>query len=216
MDTVSDDFFLALAEISSALTGLFLVGIVLYIQVGYDKSERSRAVVEPYMRAATSITFIAYAIPVVVSLTLVSLPIAWSRWLYYGLLLGLVAVNVTTVATVRRVQQEMRLRLLVMIEVVGTVAVALMVVLPLATGGLAFTRDDLVPGLLLSLGVAFLGTWVLVLTLFDIARYERSRLASAASGDTADVVEQEGPRTGRARTGDPAARQPRAEEPRAE
>jgi hypothetical protein len=216
MDTVSDDFFLALAEISSALTGLFLVGIVLYIQVGYDKSERSRAVVEPYMRAATSITFIAYAIPVVVSLTLVSLPIAWSRWLYYGLLVGLVAVNVTTVATVRRVQREMRLRLLVMIEVVGTVAVALMVVLPLATGGLAFTREDLVPGLLLSLGIAFLGTWVLVLTLFDIARYERSRPASAASGGTADGVEQVGPRRGSVRSGDAAAPPPRAKEPRAE
>lgn len=216
METDSDGFFLALAEISSALTGLFLVGIVLYIQVGYDKSERSRAVVEPYMRAATSITFIAYAIPVVVSLTLVSLPIAWSRWLYYVLLLGLVVVNVSTVATVRRVQQEMRLRLLVMIEVVGTVAVALMVVLPLATGGLTFTRDDLVPGLLLSLGIAFLGTWVLVLTLFDIARYERSRPASAPSGDAAGVVEQEGPRTGRARNGDPAAPQPRPKEPRAE
>jgi hypothetical protein len=216
METVPDGFFLALAEISSALTGLFLVGIVLYIQVGYDKSERSRAVVEPYMRAATSITFIAYAIPVVVSLTLVSLPIAWSRWLYYGLVLGLVVVNVSTVATVRRVQREMKLRLLVMIEVVGTVAVALMVVLPLATGGLTLTRGDLVPGLLLSLGVAFLGTWVLVLTLFDIARYERSQPAPAASGDVGVADEQEGPRRGSVRSGDPAARQPRAKKPRAE
>jgi hypothetical protein len=216
MDTVSDGFLLALAEISSALTGLFLVGIVLYIQVGYDKSERSRAVVEPYMRAATSITFIAYAIPVVVSLTLVSLPIGWSRWLYYGLVLGLVVVNVSTVATVRRVQREIKLRLLVIIEAVGTVAVTLMVVLPLATGGLTLTRDDLLPGLLLSLGVAFMGTWVLVLTLFDIARYERSQPTPAASGDTGVADEQERPRRGSARTGDPAVRQPRAKKPRAE
>jgi hypothetical protein len=216
METVSDGFFLALAEISSALTGLFLVGIVLYIQVGYDKSERSRAVVEPYMRAATSITFIAYAIPVVVPLTLVSLPIAWSRWLYYGLVLGLVVVNVSTVATVRRVQREMKLRLLVMIEVVGTVAVALMLVLPLATGGFTLTRDDLVPGLLLSLGVAFLGTWVLVLTLFDIAGYELSQPTSAASGDAGVADQEEGPRRGPARTGDPPAQQPRPTKPRAE
>jgi hypothetical protein len=174
MNTVSDDFLLALAEIASALTGLFLVGIVLYIQVGYDKAERSRPVVEPYLRAATSITFIAYAVPVVVSLTLVSLPIGWSRWLYYGLVLGLVVVNISTVSTVRRLQQVIRLRLLVMIEVVGTVAVVLMIVLPLATGGVAFSRDNVVPGLLISLGMAFLGTWVLVLTLFDIARFERS------------------------------------------
>ena len=211
MDTVSDDFFLALAEISSALTGLFLVGIVLYIQVGYDKSERSRAVVEPYLRAATSITFIAYAIPVVVSLTLVSLPIGWSRWLYYGLVLGLVVVNVSTVSTVRRLQQEIRLRLLLMIEVVGTVGVALMIILPLATGGTTFSRDDLVPGLLLSLGVAFLGTWVLVLTLFDIARYERSQLGSQASVGVADNPAT--PRQGRSRPDNPAARKPQAQEP---
>lgn len=211
MDTVSDDFFLALAEIASALTGLFLVGIVLYIQVGYDKSERSRAVVEPYLRAATSITFIAYAIPVVVSLTLVSLPIGWSRWLYYGLVLGLVVVNVSTVSTVRRVQRELRLRLLVMIEVVGTVGVALMIILPLATGGTTFSRDDLVPGLLLSLGVAFLGTWVLVLTLFDIARYERSQLGSPASVGGADNPAT--PRQGRSRLDNQAARKPQAQEP---
>ena len=211
MDTVSDDFFLALAEISSALTGLFLVGIVLYIQVGYDRTERSRVVVEPYLRAATSITFIAYAIPVVVSLTLVSLPIGWSRWLYYGLVLGLVAVNVSTVSTVRRVQQEIRLRLLVMIEVVGTVGVVLMIILPLAGGGTSFSRDDLVPGLLLSLGVAFLGTWVLVLTLFDIARYERSQLAPPASVGVADNTAKLRPR--RSRPDDAAARKPQAPEP---
>ena len=199
MDTVSDDFFLALAEIASALTGLFLVGIVLYIQVGYDKTERSRAVVEPYLRAATSITFIAYAIPVVVSLTLVSLPIEWSRWLYYGLVLGLVVVNVSTVSTVRRVQRALRLRLLVMIELVGTVGVALMIILPLATGGTTFSRDDLVPGLLLSLGVAFLGTWVLVLTLFDIARYERSQPASPTPEATGVTDTPAKPLSGRAR-----------------
>ena len=184
---------------------------MLYIQVGYDKTERSRAVVEPYMRAATSITFIAYAIPVVVSLTLVSLPIEWSRWLYYGLVLGLVVVNVSTVSTVRRVQRELRLRLLVMIEMVGTVGVALMIILPLAAGGTTFSRDDLVPGLLLSLGVAFLGTWVLVLTLFDIARYERSQLGSPASVGVADNPAT--PRQGRSRPDNPAAQEPQAQEP---
>ena len=51
-----------------------------------------------------------------------------------------------------------------------------MVILPLATGGLSPEREDLVPGILLSLGIAFLGTCVLVLTLFDIARFERSEL----------------------------------------
>ena len=174
MNPIGDDFLLALAEISAALTGLFLVGMILYIQIGYERSERSRAVVEPYFRAATTITFIAYAIPVVVPLTLVAFPVAWSVVLYYALVVGLIVVNISTVSTVRRVQQELRLGLLVMIEVVGTVVIGLMVILPLATGGLTPEREDLVPGILLSLGIAFLGTWVLVVTLFDIARYERS------------------------------------------
>ena len=43
-------------------------------------------------------------------------------------------------------------------------------------GGFTPSRDELVPALLLSLGVAFLGTCVLVLSLFDIARFERSEL----------------------------------------
>ena len=179
MNPIGDDFLLALAEISAALTGLFLVGMILYIQIGYEKSERSRAVVEPYFRAATSITFVAYAIAVVVPLTLVALPLAWSLLLYYFLVVSLIIINISTVSTVRKVQQELRLNLLVMIEVVGTVVIGLMIILPLALGGLSPDREDLVPGILLSLGIAFLGTWVLVLTLFDIARYERANPPSS-------------------------------------
>ncbi len=68
------------------------------------------------------------------------------------------------------------LGLLLMIEVVGTAAVVLMVILPLATGGFSPDRKDFVPAILISLGVAFLSTCVLVLTLFDIPRFERSEL----------------------------------------
>ena len=191
MDPVNDDFFLAVAEISAALTGLFLVGMILYIQIGYDRQQRSRAVVEPYFRAATTITFIAYAIPVVVSLTLVALPIGWSWLLYYALVIGLIIADISTVSTVRKIQREMRLGLLTMIEVVGTAVIALMVILPLATGGLSPDRQDFVPGILLSLGVAFLGTWVLVVTLFDIARYERSVSEPQGHGnrDTAQSID---------------------------
>ncbi len=179
MDPVSDNLLVTLAEISAGLTGLFLVGMVFYIQTGYDRIERSREVVEPYFRAATTITFILYAIPLFVSLTLVALPIGWSRLLYLVMVVGLVVTDVTTVSTVRAVRRATRLGLLTMIEAVGTAAVAVMVILPLATGGFSPDREDLVPALLLSLGVAFLGTCVLVLTLFDIARLERSETPDA-------------------------------------
>ena len=179
MDPVSDTFLVSLAEIAAGLTGLFLVGMIFYIQTGYDRIERSRKVVEPYFRAATTVTFIAYAIPLFVSLTLVALPIGWSRLLFLILVLGLVVADVSTVTTVRTVRRATRLGLLTMMEVVGTAVVALMVILPLATGGLSPDREDLVPALLLSLAVAFLGTCVLVLTLFDISRLERSEAARA-------------------------------------
>lgn len=174
MDPVPDSFLIAVAEISAALIGLFLVGMIFYIQTGFDRLERSRPVVEPYFRAATLITFISFAIPLGVSLTLVSLPIVWSRLLYLALVVGLIVVDVSTVRAVRRSYRVTGLRLLVMMEVVGTAMVALMIILPLATGGLSPERDDLVPGILLSLAIGFLSTCVLVLTLFDIARFERA------------------------------------------
>jgi hypothetical protein len=176
MDPVSDSFLLTVASISAALIGLFIVGMIFYIQSGYESNERSREVVEPYFRAATAITLIAYAIPLTVSLTLVALPIVWSRLLLLVLVVALVIENVATVGTVRAVVRVAGLRLLAMIEIVGTVSVVIMVVLPLALGGLSPGREDLVPSILLSLGVAFLGTGVLVMTLFDIARFERSEV----------------------------------------
>ncbi len=174
MPAISDGFLLELASISAGLIGLFLVGMIFYIQTGYDRQERSRSVVEPYFRAATAITFIAFSIPLGVSLTLVALPIVWSRLLYAALLMGLIIVNVTTVSTVRAVEREVGLRLLTMVEVIGTIVIVAMIVLPLVAGGLSPDREDLVPSLLLALGVAFLGTCALVLSLFDIARFERS------------------------------------------
>ena len=183
MNPVSDGFLIAIAEISAALIGLFLVGMIFYIQTGFDRLERSRGVVEPYFRAATLITFISFAIPLGVSLTLVSLPIVWSRLLYVVLVFGLVLVDFSTIKAVRECVRVTGLRLLVMMEVVGTAVVALMVILPLATGGLRPDREDFVPALLLSLGIGFLSTCVLVLTLFDIARFERSGSLLGESDD---------------------------------
>ena len=190
MDPVSDQFLIAVAEISAGLTGLFLVGMIFYIQTGYDRLERSRDVVEPYFRAATTITFIAYGIPLGVSLALVALPIGWSRLLFLVLIVAFVVVDVATVSTVRNVVRLTGLRLLAAMEIVGTVAVALMVILPLVSGGLTPDREDLVPAILLSLGVAFLGTCVLVLSLFDIARFER---ADAPTPSDAEGDDEDGP-----------------------
>ena len=174
MDPVADDFLTTLAGISASLIGLFLVGMILYIQTGFERTERTRGVVEPYFRAATLITFISLALPLGVSLTLVVLPIDWSRLLYAALIAALIAADVKTVEAVRVCVRSTGLQLLWVMEVVGTVLVVLMAAVPLLTGGLSPGREDFVPGLLVSLGIGFLSTCVLVLTLFDIARIERT------------------------------------------
>ena len=176
MEPVTDGFLLTIASISAGLTGLFLAGMIFYISSGYDRHERSRQLVEPYFRAATLIVFIALFLPLSVSLTLVALPLVWSQILFVALVVGLVIADVSTVRTVRVLIRETGLWLLGMMEVVGTVAVVLMVAFPIWTGGLDPGREDLVPSILISLGVGFLSTCVLVLTLFDIARFERSEL----------------------------------------
>ena len=174
MDPVGDAFLLLVAEVSAGLIGLFLVGMIFYIQTGFSQLERSREVVEPYFRASTRIVLILYSIPLVLSLTLVALPIVWSRLMFLTLIVGLVAANVSTAVGVRPVLRVTGNRTLFINEVVGTGGVALMVILPLATGGFSPDREDLVPSMMISLGIAFLSTCVLVLTLFDIAQFERS------------------------------------------
>lgn len=159
---------------SAGLIGLFIVGMIFYVQTGFQRLERSRPVVEPYFRASTTIVLIVYSIPLGVSLTLVTLPVGWSRLLLAALLVSLVAANFTTVGELGPVMRATRSRLLLYNEIVGTIGVAIMVFLPFVLGGWTPGRDDLVPVLLLGLGLGFLSTCVLVLTLFDISAFERS------------------------------------------
>lgn len=188
MDPVADDALGTIADISASLIGLFLVGMIFYIQTGFDRVERSRDLIEPYFRAATLITFISLAIPLGVSLSLLTLPLGWSRLLYLTLVTALIAADVTTVRAVRACVRATGLRLLSIMEIVGTVMVVVIAGLPVTTGGLHPDREDFVPALLVSLGVGFLSTCVLVLTLFDIARLERTGLP----GDVDRSPAQEG------------------------
>lgn len=179
MEHVTDGTLLTIAEVSAALIGLFIVGMIFYVQTGFRLLEKSRDVVEPYFRASTRIVLIVYSIPLGVSLTLVTISIGWSRLLLLALLTALVAANVTTVGGLGPVMRATGSRLLLYNEIVGTLGVAAMALLPFVLGGWSPDRDDLVPVILLGLGLGFLSTCVLVLTLFDIAEFERSDGASS-------------------------------------
>lgn len=172
MRGVSDTFLLNVAEVSGALVGLFLVGIFFFVETGLGRLDKSREVLEPYFRAGTRIVLVLFAISLLLSLTLVVLEPTWNRLLFVVLSLVLLAANVDTAIRIRAVTRVTRSTALLANEVVGTAGVLVIVVLPWALGGLRPTRDDLTWAILLSFAAAFLSVCALVLSAFDIGRFE--------------------------------------------
>lgn len=183
MDVISDAFLLNMAEVSAALVGLFFVGIFFYMETGFRRSNQARDVIEPYFRASTRIVLVLFSIPLGVSLTLVALQPIWSRGLFALLSLGLVAANLDTAKRIRAVAKATRSTALLVNEVLGSVVVAAIIVVPWILGGLHPTREDLVWSILLAFATGFLSICTLILSAFDISRVE-----AAVSGGRAPVV----------------------------
>jgi hypothetical protein len=174
MRNVSDDFLLNMAEVSGALLGLFLVGVFFYLETGFRRLGREREVFEDYMKAGTRIVMLLFAIPLMMSLTMVVLEPAWNRVLFVVLSVALIAANVDSAIQIRDVQRVLRAPALVVNEIVGTLAVVLLVTIPWILGGLDPSREDLTWAVLLSFGTAFLSVLALVVSVFDIARAQRA------------------------------------------
>lgn len=173
MREVSDQFLLLMAEVSGTLIGLFLVGVFFYVETGFRQLDpATREVFVPYFRAGTRIVLILYALPLGLSLTLVVLGPVWNRLFFLLLSLMLVAANVDTVRRLRAFARVTGWTSLLLNEVVGTAAVALLVVLPWILGGFHPSREDLTWAILISFGAGFLSVSALVLSAFDTARYE--------------------------------------------
>ena len=159
-----------MAEVSATLIGLFLVGVFFYAETGFRRLEHAREVLEPYFRAGTKIVLILYAIPLLLSVTLVVMEPIWSRVLFVLLSVMLVATNVETVARIRVVSKVTGSTAWMLNEVVGSAAVVALVVIPWALGGLEPTREHFAWAILLSLAAGLLSTSVLVLSVFDMSR----------------------------------------------
>jgi len=168
---VSDGFLVSMAEISAGFVGLFLIGVFFYAESGFRRSP-VRAAFEPYLLASTRIVLVLFAITVGLSLCLVVLEMVWSRIIFGALSLLLVATNVGTVLRLRGFQGAGNSPILVITEVVGTVSVVLIVLLPWALGGLEPSREDLTWSVLISFAAAFLSVCAVVLSAFDIGRAE--------------------------------------------
>ena len=172
MRPVSDAFLLLMAEVSSALIGLFLVGVFFYAESGFRRGTPDRELMDAYFRAGTRIVLVLYTIPLALSLTLVALEPAWSRWLFALLSLALIAANVDSARRLRTSKKVIRSTALVVNEAVGTAAVVTLVILPWALGGFHPTREDLTWAILLSFTSGFLSVCALVLFVLDVAGIE--------------------------------------------
>jgi hypothetical protein len=179
MRQVSDAFLLNMAEVSSALIGLFLVGVFFFVETGFRRSEYARDVVEPYFRASTRIVLVLFSFPLGLPLTLVVLEPIWTRVLFALLSVVLIAANVDTAVRIRAVAKVTGSTALLLNELAGTVAVVVIVVTPWILGGLHATREDLTWAILLSFATGFLSIFAMVVSAFDLARVEAARRAGA-------------------------------------
>jgi hypothetical protein len=169
MREVSDAFLLQMAEVSGALFGLFLVGMLFFVETGFRRLGPERDVVVPYFRASTRVVLLLFAIPLALSFALVVLENTWTTVLFAVLSLALVATNLDTAARIQEVQKLTGSRVLLANEVGGTVGVVLIVLLPWILGGIDPTREDLTWSILISFATAFLSLATLLLSVFDIA-----------------------------------------------
>jgi hypothetical protein len=179
---VSDAFLLNMAEVSSTLIGLFLVGVFFYVETGFRRLDHARQVFEPYLRAGTRITLIVFAIPLGLSLTLVAMDLIWARVLFALLSLILIAANVDSVVRIRGVAKATGSVALLVNEVVTSVLALVLIVLPWALGGIRPAREDLVWAIVLSFAAGFLSIGATVMSAFDIARLDAASRTEVEGG----------------------------------
>jgi hypothetical protein len=169
---VSDSFLLQMAEISGALLGLFIVGMLFYLETGFRRLGEERDAVVPYFRASTRIVLILFSFPLMLSLTLVVLDDVWSVVLFAILSPILIWANVDTAIRIPSVREVTGSVVLFAHEVLGTIGVVAIVTVPWILGGLDPSREDLTWAILIAFAAGFTSLVTLMLSVFDLAERE--------------------------------------------
>jgi hypothetical protein len=169
MREVSDGFLLNMAEVSASLIGLFLVGVFFYLERGFRRFGREGGVIKAYFRAGARIVLVLFAIPLALPLTLVILEPVWNSVLFALLSVVLVAANIDTAARIRSVARVTRSTALIVNEILGTIGVAVLIVLPWILGGLHPSREDMTWAILLAFLSGFLSIASIVMSAFEVA-----------------------------------------------
>jgi hypothetical protein len=170
MRQVSDSFLLNMAEVSSTLIGLFLVGVFFYVESGFGRSDPSQEGFRRYLRSGTRITLIVLSIPLGMSLSLVVLEKAWASLLFALLSVTLIAANIDSALRVRGVHRVTGSMALLINEVVATALTVTLIVLPWILGGITPTRRDFTWSILLAFAAGLLSIGAIVMSAFDVSR----------------------------------------------
>ncbi len=176
MQPVSDSFLFLMAEISSGLVGLFLIGVFFFIQTGFRRVAHGGDVAEVHIREGTRIVLLLFAIPIFVSLSLVALNPGWTKVVFVVLSLGLIAANIDFVVRLRTIDWSDLVLPLSITGVLGTIGSLLLVTLPWILGGFNPTREDFTWAILVAFLIGFISIGALVLAAFDLAHLEASEI----------------------------------------
>jgi hypothetical protein len=172
MREISDAFLLNVAEVSSGLIGLFLVGVFFYVESGFGRARPVREIFAPYLRAGTRITLIVFSFSVGLSLALVAMDLVWARVLFALLCLLLIGANIDSVLRIRGVARVTGSAALLVNEALTTALAVTLIIVPWALGGLNPSREDLTWAILLALAAGFMSIGATVVSAFDVARLE--------------------------------------------
>jgi hypothetical protein len=172
---VTNELLLNLAVISATLLGLLVVGVLFYVETGLRRLEHAADVFAPYVRGAARLTMGIYVVALATSLAIVALEDPWARVVF--LVAGIAVIGALVDFTRRaRVLGELmgsaawsRLH-----EVVVWACVVGALALPWILGGVRPSAEDLTWGILLALALGLLSTLNMLLSVFDISRFERA------------------------------------------
>jgi hypothetical protein len=170
---VSDALLLDVASTSATLLGLLVVGVFFYVETGLRRLEHAHDVFAPYVRAAARLTMGLYLVALTTALALVALEPGWARAVF----------GVTALAVLASLVEFTR-RARAMGKLIGTAGwsrsqelliwtcVAAALIMPWVLGVAAPNREDLTWGVLLALVLGLLSTLSMLLSAFDIAKFE--------------------------------------------
>ncbi|MFJ4224541.1 hypothetical protein [Microbacterium sp. NPDC089695] len=162
------EFLLAISGISATLIGTFIVGVFFYLDVAEARLVAgTTTLIDRYMRAAVRWVFVAYSLPLLVPLVLVSAEPAWGAMTFVALSAMLLAA---TVGTMRRIltQREAGSSVpLILNEWITTAAVLIASVLPWLLGGWVPSPSDYIPSLVITIAASFTSTAALIMSEFD-------------------------------------------------